>query len=54
MDEAVKCQVCGRERTPEDRDYSPMQVFLGQKLGWYSGDDGELCGADLQNILDNQ
>jgi hypothetical protein len=24
-------------------DYNPLQVITGQPLGWYSGDDGEVC-----------
>ena len=24
-------------------DYNPLQVITRQPLGWYSGDDGELC-----------
>lgn len=38
------CGMCKRERTVEDAyDYNPLQVITGQPLGWYSGDDGEMC-----------
>lgn len=44
------CSLCRRERTLADPahpmdayDYTPMQVMTGQPLGWYSGDDGEVC-----------
>tara|TARA_Y100001973_G_scaffold103735_1_gene171694 strand:+ start:6468 stop:6827 length:360 start_codon:yes stop_codon:yes gene_type:complete len=39
-----KCCMCGRYRTVQDAyDYNPLQVVTGQPLGWYSGDDGEIC-----------
>lgn len=38
------CGSCGRERGLQDPyDYNPIQVLTGFPLGWYSGDDGELC-----------
>lgn len=44
------CGMCRRERTLADPahpmdsyDYTPMQAITGQPLGWYSGDDGEVC-----------
>jgi hypothetical protein len=47
---APTCSLCRRERTagegdhPMDSyDYNPMQVITGKPLGWYSGDDGEVC-----------
>lgn len=43
------CDICGRERTDQDPDYEPLQLLtLGTRIGWYSGDDGEICGADMQ------
>lgn len=54
MDENVTCIICNRERTPEDKDYSPMQVVWGQPCGWYSGDDGEICGHDMDVTLGRQ
>ena len=46
----VVCAVCGRERTPADFDYNPIQVFWGNPLGWYSGDDGEFCPDDIGKL----
>jgi hypothetical protein len=38
------CSACGRERTLQDAyDYNPLQAMTGKPLGWYSGDDGEMC-----------
>lgn len=51
MSEAVKCEQCGRERRAEDLDYNPMQAIFGGSLGWYSGDDGEMCGTCLQELM---
>lgn len=45
------CDSCGRERTADDRDYSPLQVVTGAALGWYSDDDGELCPECLTGML---
>lgn len=48
--EVPTCSLCNRKRTLADSahpmdayDYTPMQVVTGQPLGWYSGDDGEVC-----------
>jgi hypothetical protein len=56
-----KCQICKRERTagegehPMDSyDYSPLQVVTGKPLGWYSGEDGEICPEDMTKMLQNQ
>lgn len=47
-----KCIICGRERTVEDAyDYNPLQVVTGRPLGWYSGDDGEICPQDMEKML---
>ena len=46
------CIACGRERTVNDAyDYNPLQVVTGQPLGWYSGDDGEICPDDMESTL---
>lgn len=44
------CAMCKRQRTlgddehPMDAyDYNPIQAMTGRPLGWYSGDDGEVC-----------
>ena len=48
---SVECMECKREREPMDEDYSPMQVLFGAPLGWYSGDDGELCGGCMSALI---
>lgn len=46
------CIRCGRERTLQDAyDYNPLQVVTGQPLGWYSGDDGELCADCMTRMI---
>jgi hypothetical protein len=49
--QTAACVVCGRHRTPADREYSPLQVMTGQPLGWYSGDDGEICPEDMERAM---
>lgn len=50
-----RCGSCGRERRLEDGgDYHPAQVLMGQQLGWYSGDDGELCPDCMTKTLRGQ
>lgn len=52
-----KCSICQRERTAEGMDaydYNPMQVITGQSLGWYSGEDGEICPEDMTKMIANQ
>jgi hypothetical protein len=48
------CGSCKRERGLQDPyDYNPIQVMTGFPLGWYSGDDGEICPqcmTELQNL----
>lgn len=53
-----RCGLCQRERTlgnsehPMDAyDYNPLQVLTGQSLGWYSGDDGEICPEDMEKMV---
>lgn len=55
------CSLCKRDRTlgdpayPMDAyDYTPMQVLTGQPLGWYSGDDGEVCPECMTKMVRNQ
>lgn len=55
------CSLCKRERTmgtPEHRmdayDYSPLQVITGQPMGWYSGDDGQICPECMTETLRKQ
>lgn len=50
----AKCSMCGRERTPEDHDYNPVtQVLMlrSEPMGWYSGDDGEMCPEDMVKMM---
>lgn len=50
-----KCDMCGRERTLDDaNDYNPIQVVTGRPIGWYSGDDGEICGGCMTGMLVRQ
>lgn len=59
--EIPKCGMCHRERArsagehPMDAyDYSPLQVMTGKPLGWYSGDDGEVCPECMTTTMRNQ
>lgn len=45
------CDDCGRLRNGDDIDYSPMQVLMGQPVGWYSGNDGELCPQCMARMV---
>lgn len=50
-----KCSMCGRERTLADvNPYSPLQVLTGAPLGWYSGDDGEMCPECMEKTIRGQ
>lgn len=52
---APKCSSCGRPRTVRDAyDYNPLQVITGQPLGWYSGDDGEMCPECMTRTVGGQ
>jgi hypothetical protein len=49
--------MCRRERTlngMDAYDYNPIQVVTGKPLGWYSGDDGEVCPECMTSTLRNQ
>lgn len=47
-----KCSGCGRERTiSDDYDFNPLQIITGRPLGWYSGDDGEICPACMADVV---
>lgn len=50
MSDAAVCDECGKVRTNEP-DYSAIQVIMGQPLGWYSGDDAEICPEDMDKTL---
>ena len=46
------CSLCRRKRTLEDAyDYHPIQAITGKALGWYSGDDGEVCPGCMEQTL---
>ena len=50
-----KCSLCHRERTLFDvNDYNPLQAIMSQPLGWYSGDDGEICPEDMTRMMGRQ
>lgn len=58
---APSCSVCSRERTVgtgehqmDSYDYSPLQFLTGKSVGWYSGDDGEVCPECMTKMLANQ
>jgi hypothetical protein len=49
------CGSCGRERGLQDPyDYNPIQVLTGVPLGWYSGDDGEICPQCMTELMRRQ
>lgn len=57
----VRCSLCGRPRMRgtaeypmDDTDYSVMQVLTDKPIGWYSGEDGEVCPEDMARSLANQ
>ena len=55
--EMPKCVMCGRYRGIEGMDaydYNPVQVITGQPLGWYSGDDGEMCPECMTETIRGQ
>lgn len=59
--EVPTCSMCRRQRTVGDPehpmdsyDYSPVQVMTGQPLGWYSGEDGEVCPEDMEKSVRQQ
>lgn len=54
MANPVTCIICKRERTSVDIDYNPTQIIYRQPSGWYSGDDGEICGHDMDLIIERQ
>lgn len=59
--EIPTCSMCQRKRTVGDDghpmdayDYNPIQVVTGRPLGWYSGDDGEVCPECMTKIVRGQ
>ena len=60
-DQLPKCSSCQRDRSigagehPMDAyDYSPLQMITGRPMGWYSGDDGEVCPECMEQTLRSQ
>jgi hypothetical protein len=53
-DELPACASCTRRRREGEEDYHPFQAFAGGTLGWYSGDDGEICGDCLGAMMRGQ
>jgi hypothetical protein len=58
---APVCAMCSRERTVGDDDhpmdaydYNPIQAMTGRPLGWYSGDDGEVCPECMTKTIRGQ
>ncbi|MEV4902378.1 hypothetical protein AB0K08_13675 [Citricoccus sp. NPDC055426] len=47
----VECSSCGQPRPADETAYNPMQAITGGPLGWYSGDDGEICSDCMTNII---
>jgi len=55
------CSLCRRKRSLADPahpmdsyDYNPIQAITGQSLGWYSGDDGEVCPECMTSTMRGQ
>jgi hypothetical protein len=52
---AVVCASCRRKRTlADDYDYNPLQLVTGRPLGWYNGEDEQLCGQCLTATMRGQ
>jgi hypothetical protein len=50
----ARCSMFRRERTPEDHDYDPISQVVRtppEPMGWYSADDGEVCGKCMTDLL---
>ena len=48
----AKCGQCGRERTPQDRDFDPFNAIMDGRVGWYSGsNDGEICPEEMTALM---
>jgi hypothetical protein len=55
------CGACKRERTVGDPehpmdayDYNALQVVTGTPLGWYDGDDGQICPECMTKTIRGQ
>ena len=48
----VTCELCFVERKDGERDYNPFRAIQGDpNPGWYSGDDGEMCGPCVMALM---
>lgn len=55
--EPPTCSLCRRRRGLDGMDaydYNPAQVITGKPLGWYSGDDGEVCPECMTKTIRGQ
>lgn len=54
-----ECEVCGEQKPEGASEYNPLALLVvnpvdnlgGNNPGWYSGDDGELCGDCMLTIF---
>lgn len=44
------CDMCGRGKLPNEPEYNPIDLMTGRTTGWYSGDDGEICGSCMVKL----
>lgn len=57
LNPSPECNICHRKRTLhgwDAYDYNPMQVVMNNPLGWYSGNDGEICPECMTKMIRNQ
>ena len=48
----TKCNMCGRERTPQDHEYTAINAVLHGLVGWYSAEDeGPICPEDMTELM---
>jgi len=41
------CDICKKEKPDDVEPYNAVELLKGWNPGWYSGDDGEICGDDM-------
>lgn len=49
--DAPECQLCGAKRSPGTPDYDPVALITAGRIGWYSGDDGEMCPTCMAEAM---
>lgn len=55
MQPGIVCTSCKRTRTVnDDYDYTPLQIFTGRKLGWFNGENEQMCGECLTKTMKGQ